>query len=118
MKTDIFCERAVWKGDEIDFYVRTRGESQLPCVWQPVQVKQLLPLDEGLRTEPAFSLSTDAAQMLMDELWRVGLRPTEGTGSAGAMAAVQKHLEDMRKLAFANFAASPVRGQVAQTETE
>lgn len=42
----------------------------------------------------------DAAQRLMDDLWSCGLRPTEGAGSAGALAATQKHLDDMRKLVF------------------
>jgi len=40
------------------------------------------------------------AQALMDRLWSAGLRPTEGAGSAGALAAVQHHLEDMRSLVF------------------
>jgi hypothetical protein len=38
-------------------------------------------------------------QKLMDDLWDCGLRPSEGTGSAGALAAVEKHLGDMRKIA-------------------
>ena len=41
---------------------------------------------------PTFTLDYDAAQFLMDELWNCGLRPSEGTGSAGALAAVEKHL--------------------------
>ena len=46
---------------------------------------------------PAFSLGQEEAQGLMDELWNAGLRPTEGSGSAGSMAAVQVHLTDMRQ---------------------
>ena len=59
-----------------------------------------LALNELATPPPAFSLSMLAGQELMDELWRCGLRPTEGTGSAGALAATQKHLEDMRTLVF------------------
>lgn len=47
-----------------------------------------------------FRLDRDACQVLMDDLWTCGIRPTEGQGSAGQLAAVQKHLEDMRRLAF------------------
>jgi hypothetical protein len=36
----------------------------------------------------------------MDQLWQCGLRPSEGTGSAGSLAATQRHLEDMRALVF------------------
>lgn len=49
---------------------------------------------------PLISLSMTAAQHLMDRLWICGLRPSEGTGSAGALAAVERHLDDMRRLVF------------------
>lgn len=55
---------------------------------------------EGLIYEPTFSLGPNQAQMLMDDLWAAGVRPTEGTGSAGSLKATEKHLEDMRKIAF------------------
>lgn len=45
-----------------------------------------------------LNLKMPAAQKLIDDLWDCGLRPSEGSGSAGQLAAVQKHLEDMRKL--------------------
>lgn len=49
---------------------------------------------------PALTLSRDDAQAFMDELWSAGIRPTEGTGSAGQLAATQAHLKDMQKLVF------------------
>lgn len=49
--------------------------------------------------EPTLSISDNEAQQMIDELWRAGFRPTEGTGSAGALAATQAHLTDMRKIA-------------------
>lgn len=64
----------------------------LPLTMQAVEV--------GMPVEPTFSLSVESAQGLMDSLWQCGIRPTEGKGSAGALAAVQYHLEDMRKLVF------------------
>lgn len=45
-------------------------------------------------------LSQEDGQYLMDALWDAGIKPSEGTGSAGSLAATQKHLEDMRKIAF------------------
>ena len=50
--------------------------------------------------EPTGNLTPEDAQLLMDDLWNCGLRPTEGTGSAGAMAATQNHLKDLQKLVF------------------
>lgn len=46
-----------------------------------------IPVARGLgsRTSPAL-------QVLMDDLWKCGVRPTEGAGSAGHAAATAKHL--------------------------
>ncbi len=56
--------------------------------------------NHGRVIDPTFKLSYEDAQQLMDDLWQCGLRPSEGTGSAGALAATQEHLDDMRKLVF------------------
>lgn len=56
-----------------------------------------------LRVEPTARLSRDDAQTLMDDLWMCGLRPTEGMGSAGSLKATERHLEDMRKIAFSKL---------------
>jgi len=34
----------------------------------------------------------------MDDLWNAGIRPTEGTGSAGSLRATEEHLDDMRRI--------------------
>jgi hypothetical protein len=51
---------------------------------------------EGTNPPNIASLTDTNAQQLMDMLWRCGFRPTEGNGSAGALAATQAHLKDMR----------------------
>lgn len=45
-------------------------------------------------------LRMEYAQSLMDDLWAAGLRPTEGSGSAGAMRATERHIEDLRFVSF------------------
>jgi hypothetical protein len=50
--------------------------------------------------EPSLSLRPSEAQELMDELWRVGVRPSSGEGNAGQLGATKAHLEDMRTLVF------------------
>lgn len=47
-----------------------------------------------------LSISPEVAQELMDVLWQVGIRPSEGTGSAGALAATQSHLKDLQDFSF------------------
>lgn len=49
---------------------------------------------------PQLNLARESAQELMDGLWACGLRPTEGEGSAGALAATKDHLGDMQTIAF------------------
>lgn len=56
--------------------------------------------EAGSYADPGLSLHVDTAQKLMDELWQCGIRPTNGVGSVGQLAATEKHLEDMRALAF------------------
>lgn len=66
----------------------------------PVEFVTTLPADEGVWHPPALRMQQEDAQQLIDALWDAGLRPTEGSGSAGALAATQRHLEDMRSLVF------------------
>lgn len=47
-----------------------------------------------------FTISNEQIQQLMNELWNLGIRPTNGAGDNNAFEAVKYHLEDMRKLVF------------------
>jgi hypothetical protein len=78
------------------FYVRYPDGGV--AVAQPLT---LVPHAEGQAYEPTVRLEREIAQVMIDRLWDCGLRPSEGTGSAGSLAATQKHLEDMRAIAFA-----------------
>lgn len=59
--------------------------------------------NDGRSQEPTFRLDPDAAQELMDALWDCGIRPGQAAGSAGQLDATQKHLDDMRAIAFAGL---------------
>lgn len=56
--------------------------------------------EEGQAIEPsdALTIPHETAQELMDSLWQCGLRPSEGSGSAGALKATENHLKDMQEL--------------------
>ena len=48
---------------------------------------------------PAFvTLSKHTAQILLNDLWQCGLRPSDDVGSVGELKATKNHLEDMRNL--------------------
>jgi hypothetical protein len=66
---------------------------------QPL-IMQSRPVAErhGVCDPTLLQLSRTQCQVLMDDLWAAGIRPTEGTGSAGSLAATERHLRDMRAL--------------------
>ena len=90
---ELLCKPDGWSPD-IAFLIR-QGNAR-------VSKMEMMQHDPNMieSTEPTFRLDRREAQQLMDNLWSCGLRPSEGAGSAGAMAATQKHLEDMRTLVF------------------
>ena len=77
------------------FITEVRGDAR--HVAEPLKMR---PIEDGVACDETLSIGITAAQQLIDELWVCGLRPSEGTGSAGALAATQKHLEDMRTMVF------------------
>ena len=81
----------------ISLYARQMYSDKDFYTAQPVVFEEA---EEGNIIEPFATLSIQSAQQLMDELWNCGLRPTEGTGSAGSLKATEAHLEDMRTLVF------------------
>lgn len=102
-QTVIRCHREPMWRDEIHATIYHRivrdGITEIAVV-EPLQMRVLREDDLSVEQSPTIRLSQEDAQLFMDELWRCGLRPTEGTGSAGALAAVQAHLKDMQRLVF------------------
>lgn len=64
----------------------------------------LRPIDDQavgqLRDDDPMLLEHEHAQQLLDELWRLGLRPRDGAGSLAHVEATRAHLDDMRRLVF------------------
>lgn len=93
---EFMARREDWS-QGISLYMRQRMVGNGSSVAAPITMVRH---ELSALVEPMLRIEIQQAQQLMDELWQCGLRPTEGTGSAGAMAATQKHLEDMRTLVF------------------
>lgn len=81
-------------GGGVELWIRQGRSYCVSLVMQEAEVGKLAPIDPTLR------VSDEQAQVLMDDLWNCGFRPTEGSGSAGAMRAVENHVSDLRKIAF------------------
>lgn len=95
--TRMRCRRAPWN-DSIEILVIARNSQGERFIGQPITMETR---DVGLVIiTPTIILDNTNAQLLMDELWNCGLRPSEGSGSAGSLAATERHLADMQKLVF------------------
>jgi len=75
-------------------------KGQTTSIAAPIEFRLLTEKDMAVIQPATLDITPSSAQQFMDELWRCGIRPTEGAGSAGQMAATERHLEDMRKLVF------------------
>lgn len=100
MDTKIYAERLPWNFGNIALHLRRRDG--VDGTWAYAQTLTLVKIkeEENFAPAPLITLRPEDAQFLMDELWRTGLRPTEGTGSAGSLAATERHLADMRSIVF------------------
>lgn len=78
--------------DKIAIYIKS-GNSYCTNI-------EFIEVEEGSFVNPAIRIDKTEAQILMDELWSCGVRPTEGSGSAGSLKATENHLQDMRTIAF------------------
>lgn len=88
-------------GETIELFAwLERDGKRRMVVAQPTVMMERKEEDAGFESKPWAVFGRDSMQRLMDELWNVGLRPTEGTGSAGSLAATERHLTDMRALVF------------------
>lgn len=100
----IYAERRAWDFGTIGLHFRFLSSNDRRVgVPLPLSIKmhdQDSAEWHNVASEPLMTLQPDDAQQLIDELWRAGLRPSEGSGSAGSLAATERHLADMRALVF------------------
>lgn len=100
-KMEVWAERSMIR-NSIDLWVVDKTGDRV-AYGLPLTMQTMTPEQEDCVVDSTMSLPVPTAQILMDELWRCGIRPTEGTGSAGSLAATERHLEDMRAIAFGSL---------------
>lgn len=94
---DVQIAREPWR-EGVAFRLYQANGEKIAIIETPLTLRTLKDGEDV--AEPTFRISEMTAQRLIDMLWDCGFRPTEGSGSAGALAATQKHLADMRALVF------------------
>ena len=87
----ILAHKSLW-ANAVEFAIIDKGSFATHISMQSIE--------PGKQVEPVIKLDVEYAQELMDSLWSCGLRPSEGTGSAGALAATQNHLKDLQKIVY------------------
>jgi len=93
---EVMARREDWN-DGVNLYAR---QVTVGAGFKIAQPMVLVAHEPNTIMEPFMRLPIQTAQNLIDELWQCGLRPTEGTGSAGSLKATQNHLSDLRKIVF------------------
>ena len=83
--------------DRIKIYAFLR---QNKLIYRPEGELKYKEAKPGELLNPIMKINKHEAQVLMDDLWLCGLRPSEGTGSAGSLKKTENHLADMRKIVF------------------
>jgi len=87
-------------GHSIGLYIRIHNGAAgtPPTAVTGIKVEAADPLHS---TPCAMRLHEAEAQVLMNSLWECGIRPTKEVTSTGQLGATEKHLADMRAIAFA-----------------
>jgi hypothetical protein len=98
----LFVERSHYRG-AFQFWLEDEQRGKM-FVAQPIVFKEASDADMAQIPEPTFTVSSHIAegfmQMLMDDLWHVGVRPTGVKAPDAQIAALKDHLDDMRRLVF------------------
>ncbi len=103
MQFKFHARRSIW-GDSVELFAYCASADQMRSVAQPTAFKMETREEMACEHPPWVVFDNDSIQRLMDELWHAGFRPTEGSGSAGSLAATERHLADMRTLVFSKEA--------------
>ena len=93
-----YARRALHLGDVFELQVLALSEAGTKGLARPAVFEAITP--GATFAQPLLTLEHEDAQALMDELWHAGVRPSDGTGSTGQLAATESHLADMRAIAF------------------
>ena len=97
IQTGLIVNQSPWSATVQFAYVRSI-DRQIQCA----KHLEMVNVEPNAPVEIAFELWPNEAQELFNRLWALGYRPADGTGNSGHIAALQNHLEDMRRLVFSD----------------
>jgi hypothetical protein len=81
----------------IEIYIREPlGEGRISYA-EPITMSE--PLDDSRFIQPAFTITKESAEQLMEDLWNAGIRPAATKPQGETIAALKDHLEDSKAVA-------------------
>ncbi len=86
--------------DTVDLYVVGKNYENGKRIY--AREPEFIEVEAGFEFPPFLYLPfrRNVVQILMDDLWDAGIRPTKGEASAGALSATERHLKDMQELVW------------------
>ena len=88
-----FGQRGLWFGADC---LEKRGG--IPPRVSALTITEQTEDDLYRETKPLFHMRNEQVQKLLDEIWQLGYRPSDGECSIGQIGAIKDHLADMRKI--------------------
>jgi hypothetical protein len=86
--------------DAVEIYLADKQPGRLTVISGLVATSYEYKEGETVQPSPAITINRESAVRLMDAFWNIGIRPSQDAQSVGQLAAIEKHLKDMRRLAF------------------
>lgn len=56
--------------------------------------------ETDINIPPSINLPLELGQQLIDQLWNLGYRPSEGISSRGQNKAMKEHIKDLRNITY------------------
>lgn len=105
----LFIDRNLCRGKFEFFFIQRNLQRGTVAVAQPIVMDVLEAEDnQMLQQDPIFTIDLNDKtfmQELIDELWNLGIRPSNAKVSNDLIEAKDQHLEDLRKIAFDKISA-------------
>ena len=92
---EIRANSTAWDMDAVGVWLIDHDRDGNRMIAKPLEFE---PFIQGSGLQPTLHLLPESAQVLIDDLWSAGFRPTQGRQSEGVTAAQAEHLADMRAI--------------------
>ena len=79
------------------FSVRIARENH-DGTYSSMEAATFVTIPRGGICQESFNFTQEGAQEMMNELWNLGFRPTDATGSTGHLRAVENHATNLNQI--------------------